>query len=63
VRQYTPTCTLNATATYDKCNDLAMQFNITVPDLIEYNDDIDEKCDNLVAGKLVRVNPSRIKLP
>jgi hypothetical protein len=56
-RQYTPVCTLNVTATSDTCDDLATSYNITVTDFVEYNDDVDDKCDDLVVDNPVRVHP------
>ena len=63
-RQYTPVCTLNGTATSDTCDDLVTLYNMTVSDFVEYNDDVDDKCDDLVVGNPVRVPPQRsIELP
>jgi hypothetical protein len=55
LQQYTPTCTLNATATSQVCGALAEDWNITSSDFVEYNDNVNATCDNLVIGQPVRV--------
>lgn len=61
LRQYTPTCTLNATATDKTCDGLASKWSISVDDFVEYNDDVDQGCDNLVVGQPVRVHQRDIR--
>ncbi|KAH9985729.1 hypothetical protein BJV77DRAFT_951593 [Russula vinacea] len=51
LQQYTPTCTLNATATSQVCGALAEDWNITSSDFVEYNDNVNATCDNLVIGQ------------
>jgi hypothetical protein len=53
--QYTPNCTLNDTATSQTCDGLAAKWNLTVTRFVEYNDDIDDSCNDLVVGDPVRV--------
>ncbi|KAI0265705.1 hypothetical protein BC834DRAFT_970064 [Gloeopeniophorella convolvens] len=48
---YTPVCTLNETATDTLCDALAAQWEITVDDFVQYNDNVDNNCDNLVVGQ------------
>ncbi|KAH9964996.1 hypothetical protein BC827DRAFT_1153909 [Russula dissimulans] len=52
-RQYTPICTLNATATSADCSPLASKGNITTSNFVQYNDDVDS-CGNITAGRSVR---------
>ena len=41
-----------------------MSYNLTVTDFVDYNDDVDDNCDDLVVGNPVRVHPQNsIKLP
>ncbi|KAI9448919.1 hypothetical protein F5148DRAFT_689899 [Russula earlei] len=49
-KQYTPICTLNETATTQKCDQLAAKWNITTSEFVQYNDDVDDACDDLVPG-------------
>lgn len=51
-KQFTPNCTLNATATSQTCNGLANTSNITTNDFVNYNSDVG--CNNLTIGKPVR---------
>ncbi|KAH9973923.1 hypothetical protein BJV74DRAFT_731403, partial [Russula compacta] len=51
LKQYTPPCTLNATATDKTCDGLASKWNISVNDFAAYNDNVDQGCDNLVVGQ------------
>ncbi|KAI0292382.1 hypothetical protein BC826DRAFT_438883 [Russula brevipes] len=48
--QYTPNCTLNDTATSQTCDELAAKWNLTVTRFVEYNDDINDSCNDLVVG-------------
>jgi hypothetical protein len=50
-----PLCTHWAQAPDNKCDTLEHQLGITWQQLYSYNDDIDEKCSNLVKGLTVRV--------
>lgn len=51
IRSWQPTCTLNETATNTTCDDLASQWNITQPDFVNYNDNVNDNCTNLVVGQ------------
>ncbi|KAF8477975.1 hypothetical protein DFH94DRAFT_75096 [Russula ochroleuca] len=51
LKQWTPTCTLNATATNQTCDALADVWNITSSDFVEYNDNVNDTCSNLVIGQ------------
>ena len=46
---------MNSTAWETKCNDLASHYNLTVPDFVLLNDNVDNSCDNLQVGDDVRV--------
>ncbi|KAI0055443.1 hypothetical protein BV25DRAFT_1734520 [Artomyces pyxidatus] len=48
---FTPTCTLNETATATSCVPLATAFSLTVSDFYQLNDNVDTACDNLVVGQ------------
>ena len=50
-----PKCTLNATATDTTCNTLATKWNITQQDFVNYNDNVNDGCTNLVVKQSVRV--------
>ena len=52
-KQYTPACTLNATATNQTCTGLAAKSNITTNAFVQYNDDVDDACGNLTVGQPV----------
>ncbi len=58
--EFTPVCTLNATATETTCNYLLKPTtNVTsVAQFVQMNDNVDDKCDNLVIGGPVRVSRS-----
>ena len=60
---WTPSCTHEVVAQEnDTCATLAATWNITVSDLIQDNDNLDEACDNLVPGQQVRFRePAGIK--
>ncbi|KAI0821517.1 hypothetical protein BC629DRAFT_1587771 [Irpex lacteus] len=53
LRQFTPVCTLNVTATETTCNYLLKPTtNVTsVAQFVQMNDNVDDKCDNLVIGE------------
>ena len=53
-RQYTPKCTLNATATEQTCKGLADKSNISTTDFVKYNDNVGDTCANLTVGQPVR---------
>ena len=54
-KQYTPVCTKNATATGSTCDGLANAWNITKDNFVQYNDGINDSCDDLVSGNPVRL--------
>jgi hypothetical protein len=51
----TPTCTRYAPATDTKCDGLASQYSITPAEFVEYNENVNDDCTNLVAQQSVRV--------
>lgn len=51
IRGWQPICTLNETATNTTCDGLASQWNITQPDFVNYNDNVNDNCTNLVVGQ------------
>ncbi|KAI0247489.1 hypothetical protein BJV78DRAFT_1133149 [Lactifluus subvellereus] len=51
-KQHTPTCALTKPATSTKCDELAAACNITVDKFVEYNDDVNNNCDNLIVETL-----------
>ena len=53
LKQYTPLCTLNDTATTTECTPLTTKWNITTSNFVEYNEDVDD-CNNITSGKPVR---------
>ncbi|KAI0274285.1 hypothetical protein BGY98DRAFT_920913, partial [Russula aff. rugulosa BPL654] len=57
-RQYTPQCTLNATATNQSCSGLAATWNISASDFVQYNDNVNDTCGNLTVGQPVRTSAS-----
>ncbi|KAH9048734.1 hypothetical protein EDB84DRAFT_1556739 [Lactarius hengduanensis] len=57
IKTWQPTCTLNATATDTTCDGLASKWNITQVDFVNYNDDVNGNCTDLVSGQSVRVFP------
>lgn len=52
---YQPICTLNETATNTTCDGLASQWNISQADFINYNDNVNDNCTDLVVGQPVRI--------
>ncbi|KAH8979898.1 hypothetical protein EDB92DRAFT_1902297 [Lactarius akahatsu] len=50
-KTWDPTCTLNATATDTTCDGLASKWNITQADFINYNDNVNGDCTDLVSGQ------------
>jgi hypothetical protein len=55
LRQWTPVCAINATATSQTCDSLAEKWNITPSIFVNYNDNVNDACSNLVIGQPVRV--------
>ncbi|KAF8272635.1 hypothetical protein EI94DRAFT_1697326 [Lactarius quietus] len=51
VKSWQPTCTLNETATSTTCDGLASEWNITSSDFVDYNDNVNDDCTNLVVGQ------------
>ncbi|KAF8470939.1 hypothetical protein DFH94DRAFT_205359 [Russula ochroleuca] len=51
LKQWTPVCTLNATATSQTCDGLAEKWDITQSDFVNYNDNVNDACSNLVIGQ------------
>ncbi|KAI9430882.1 hypothetical protein H4582DRAFT_1151783 [Lactarius indigo] len=51
IKTWDPTCTLNATATDTTCDGLASKWNITQADFINYNDNVNSNCTDLVSGQ------------
>jgi len=51
IKVKTPTCTRQATATATNCDGLASQYNITPAEFVEYNDNVNSDCTNLVVGQ------------
>ncbi|KAI0051547.1 carbohydrate-binding module family 50 protein [Auriscalpium vulgare] len=47
---YTPTCTLNVTATDTSCVPIATFYNLTTAGFYQLNDNVDSACDNLLIG-------------
>lgn len=54
-KSYQPVCTLNETATSCDCDGLASKWNITQQDFVDYNDNVNDNCTDLVPGQPVRV--------
>ncbi len=57
IKSWLPTCTLNATATDTTCDGLASKWNITQQAFVNYNDNVNNNCNDLVTGQAVRVFP------
>ncbi|KAH9992904.1 hypothetical protein BJV77DRAFT_1000571 [Russula vinacea] len=51
LRQWTPVCAINATATSQTCDSLAEKWNITPSIFVNYNDNVNDACSNLVIGQ------------
>ena len=41
-------------ATETTCNNLAAEWELSVSDFVQLNDDVDDACDDLVVGQNVR---------
>jgi hypothetical protein len=54
IKQSTPTCAQNDTATGSTCDPLTSKWNITRKHFYRLNDDVNPSCNNLVLGQLVR---------
>ncbi|KAH9003760.1 hypothetical protein EDB86DRAFT_2826334 [Lactarius hatsudake] len=50
-----PACKTHATATDTTCDALATKFGLTRQKFVEYNDNVNSDCTNLVPGQAVRV--------
>ncbi|KAH8987243.1 hypothetical protein EDB92DRAFT_1948602 [Lactarius akahatsu] len=46
-----PACKTKATATATTCDDLASKFGLTPKKFVEYNDNVNSDCTNLVPGQ------------
>jgi len=51
IKGQTPTCASYATATDTTCDGLASQGNITPKEFVQYNENVNDDCTNLVVGQ------------
>ncbi|VDC03804.1 unnamed protein product [Peniophora sp. CBMAI 1063] len=51
LQEITLPCTLNATAWESKCNDLASEYQLSVDQFVQLNNNVNDACSNLVAGE------------
>ncbi|KAI9430889.1 hypothetical protein H4582DRAFT_2072159 [Lactarius indigo] len=57
IKQSTPTCKQQDPATATTCDGLLSKWGLSRDQFVEYNDDVNDDCSNLVPGQSVRVFP------